>query len=79
MVTVLATAYLLLNVETGKEEEVLRNLKPIQEVKEARMVYGAYDLVLRVETETMEDLKRLVSWRIRRLDKVRSTNTMIIV
>jgi DNA-binding Lrp family transcriptional regulator len=66
-------------VETGAEEEVLRSLKPIREIKEARMVYDAYDLVIRVETETMEEMKNLVSWRIRRLDKVRSTNTMIVV
>ena len=75
----LATAYLLLNVETGTEEEVMRSLKSIEEVKEARMVYGAYDIIVRVETVNMEELKNLVSWRIRRLDRVRSTMTMIVV
>ena len=75
----MASAYLLLNVETGTEEEVMNNLKPLQEVKEARMVYGVYDIVVRVEAETMEELKNIVSWTIRRLDKVRSTMTMIVV
>jgi len=75
----LASAYLLLNVETGTDEEVLDSLKPLQEVKEARMVYGVYDIVVRVEAETMEELKNVVSWTIRRLDRVRSTMTMIIV
>ncbi len=75
----LAIAYLLLNVETGTEEEVMRSLKPIPEVKEARMVYGAYDIIVRVETVNMEELKNLVSWRIRRLYRVRSTMTMIVV
>ena len=79
MVMLLATAYLLLNVETGTEGEVMRSLKPITEVKEARMVYGVYDIIIRVETETMEELKNLVSWRIRRLYRVRSTMTMIVV
>jgi len=79
MVMLLATAYLLLNVETGTEEEVMRSLKSIEEVKEARMVYGVYDLIVRVETVNMEELKNLVSWRIRRLDRVRSTMTMIVV
>jgi DNA-binding Lrp family transcriptional regulator len=68
-----------LNVETGTDEEVLDSLKPLQEVKEARMVYGVYDIVVRVEAETMEELKNVVSWTIRRLDRVRSTMTMIIV
>lgn len=75
----LATAYLLLNVETGTEEEVMRSLNPIQEVKEVRMVYGIYDIIIRVETETMEEMKDLVNGRIRRLYRVRSTMTMIVV
>ncbi len=75
----LATAYLLLNVETGTEEEVMRSLKPVPEVREARMVYGIYDIIIRVETETMEEMKNLVNGRIRRLYRVRSTNTMIVV
>ena len=75
----LATAYLLLIVEIGTEEEVMRSLKSIGEVKEARMVYGVYDVIVRVEAVNMEELKNLVSWRIRRLDNVRSTMTMIVI
>ncbi len=75
----LATAYLLLNVETGTEGEVMRSLKPIPEVKEAQTVYGEYDIIIRVEAETMKEMKNLVSWRIRRLYRVRSTMTMIVV
>ncbi len=75
----LATAYLLLIVEIGTEEEVMRSLRSIGEVKEARIVYGVYDVIVRVEAVNMEELKNLVSWRIRRLDRVRSTMTMIVV
>ena len=75
----MATAYLLFTVETGTEEEVMRSLKSIEEVKEAQMVYGVYDIIARVETVNMEELKNLVSWRIRRLDRVRSTMTMLVV
>ncbi len=75
----MASAYLLLNVETGTEEEVMNNLKTLQEIKEAWMVYGVYDIIVRVETETMEELKNIVSWTVRRLDRVRSTMTMIVV
>ena len=75
----MASAYLLLNVETGTEKEVMNKLKTYQEVKEAWMVYGVYDIIVQVETETMEELKNIVSWTIRRLDKVRSTMTMISV
>ncbi len=57
----------------------MNKLKPLQEVKEARLVYGVYDIIVRVEAETMEELKNVVSWTIRRLDRVRSTMTMIVV
>jgi len=70
-------AYVLINAEAGAESEVLDALKAIQEVKEAHMVYGVYDIIARLETKSMEELKNVVSWRIRRLDKVRSTITTI--
>jgi len=69
----------LINVEIGSEDEVLRGLKPISEVKEAHLVYGVYDIIARIETETMQELKDAVSWKIRRVDKVRSTLTMIVI
>ncbi len=79
MVILLATAYLLLKVETGTEEEVMRSLKPIPEVWEARIVYGVYDIIIRVETESMEEMKNVVNGRIRCLYRIHSTMTMIVV
>lgn len=76
---VLATAFVLINAEIGSESEVLKGLKDIGEVKEAYMVYGVYDIIARIQTETMQELKDIISWKIRRLDKVRSTLTMIVV
>jgi DNA-binding Lrp family transcriptional regulator len=57
----------------------MNSLRDLQEIKEARMVYGVYDMVIRAEAETMEELKNIVSWTIRRLNRVRSTMTMIVV
>lgn len=75
----MATAFVLINVEIGSEDEVLRSFKPISEVKEAHLVYGVYDIIARIETETMQELKDAVSRKIRRVDKVRSTLTMIVI
>jgi len=75
----LATAFVLINAEVGAEREVLKGLKDIPEVKEAHMVYGVYDIIARIQTETMQELKDILSWKIRRLDKVRSTLTMIVI
>jgi DNA-binding Lrp family transcriptional regulator len=72
-------AFVLINSEIGAEEDVLKELKKIRNVKEAYVVYGVYDVIAKVEAETMDKLKDSVSRSIRRLDKVRSTLTMIVV
>jgi len=72
-------AFVLINAEIGSEDELLQGLKKMSNVKEAYAVYGVYDIVAKVEAETMDKLKEVVTWKIRRLDKVRSTLTMIVV
>ena len=75
----MATAYVLLNTELGAETEVMKDMKMIVEIKEAHMVYGVYDIIARIEADTMEDLKNIISWKVRRINRVRSTLTMITV
>ena len=73
------SAFVLINAEIGSEDELLKELKKIPNMKEAHTVYGVYDIVVKIEAETMEKLKELVTWKVRRLDKVRSTLTMIVM
>ncbi|MDG6929322.1 MAG: Lrp/AsnC ligand binding domain-containing protein [Nitrososphaerota archaeon] len=72
-------AFVLLNVEPGGEDEVLQALNGIAEVKEAYRVYGVYDTVVKLEAASAERLKELITWKVRRLNKVRSTLTMLAV
>jgi len=58
------TAFVLINTEIGCEEDILKELKKIPNVKEAYAVYGVYDIVARVEGATMDELKEVISWRI---------------
>jgi len=58
---------------------VLRGLEPISEVKEAHIVYDVYDIIARLETETMQDMKDNFSMMIRLLNNVRSKLTIIVV
>jgi DNA-binding Lrp family transcriptional regulator len=74
-----ATAFVLINAELGGETAVMNGLKIIDGVKETHMVYGIYDIIARIEADTMEDLKNIISWKVRRLDRVRSTITMIVI
>jgi len=72
-------AFVLINADLGAEEELVGELKKITNVKEVYVVYGVYDIIAKIEADSMEKVKETVTWKIRRLDKVRSTLTMIVV
>lgn len=72
-------AFVLINSEIGSEEEVLKELSSIEGVTEAYIVYGVYDVVAKIRADTMDKLKDIVTWHVRRLNKVRSTLTMIAI
>jgi DNA-binding Lrp family transcriptional regulator len=72
-------AFVFVNVDAGSEAEVLKRLHEVPEVKESYAVYGVYDVVAKVEADTMERLKEVITWKLRRLDKVRSTLTTIAI
>ncbi len=72
-------AFVLINVESGSEDEVLKDLKKIEGVEEAYFSYGVYDLITKIKADTMEKLKEMVTRQIRSLSKVRSTLTLIMM
>ena len=72
-------AFVFINTDTGSEGGVSVKLREIEEVTEVYGVYGVYDLVVRIEAENLEQLKDVISNKIRNLDSVRSTLTMIVV
>ena len=72
-------AFVLINVESGSEDEVLKELKAIAGVEEAYFSYGVYDLITKIKADTMDELKEMVTRRIRTLSKVRSTLTLIMM
>jgi len=72
-------AYVMINSETGYEAEVMKELKKIPSVQEVYQLYGVYDIIIKIEAENMEELKEIVSLRIRELEKIRSTLTLICI
>ena len=72
------TAFVLVNTEVGSENGVLTALKKVDGVQEAYAVYGVYDIVAKIGAESMDKLKEIVTWHIRRLEGVRSSLTMIV-
>jgi DNA-binding Lrp family transcriptional regulator len=73
------TAFVFIITEPASMPEVLKKVKAIEGVEEAEMVYGVYDIVARVKTETMDNLKNIIAYQIRALADVRSTQTMLVI
>lgn len=57
--------YVLINVETGSEEKVLGEVRKVPNVKECHRLYGIYDVIAKVEADSMDGLKEIVTWKIR--------------
>ncbi len=74
----MALAFVLINAEMGSEDDVVKELRKIANVKESYSVYGAYDIVAKVQAESMDKMKEIIS-KIRRFDNIRSTLTMTVV
>ncbi|MCP8310507.1 MAG: Lrp/AsnC ligand binding domain-containing protein, partial [Candidatus Methylarchaceae archaeon HK01M] len=72
-------AFVLINADLGTERELLKELGKIEYVEEAHFVYGVYDIIAKISADSMEKVKETVAWNIRRLDKVRSMLTMIVI
>jgi DNA-binding Lrp family transcriptional regulator len=72
-------AFVLINVESGSEEEVLEQIKKIGGVEEAYYSYGVYDIIAKIKAETMEKLRETVTQKMRTISRVRSTLTLIMM
>ncbi len=73
----MATAYVLINCDLGYEEQVIEELKHLSDVKEVHGTFGAYDILVKVESDNVENLMDTIAWKIRKLNRVRSTLTLM--
>ena len=73
----MATAYVLINCDLGSEEFVISELRLIEEVIEVHGTFGAYDILAKVESSLVEKLRETITWKIRKIIKIRSTLTLM--
>jgi len=73
------TAFVFITTEPASMAKVLKKIKAIEGVQEATMVYGVFDIVAKVQTETMDQLKQIVTFKIRMLGNVLKTDTLLVV
>ena len=73
----MAIAYVLINCELGSEEQIIDELKQLSDVKQVLGTFGAYDILTKVESDTVEKLRETITWEIRKIPKIRSTLTLM--
>ena len=71
--------FVLLNCDLGAEEYILDELKQVEQVKNAYVTFGAYDIVAEIHADNQEEFEKTVSMKIRRLSRIVSTMTLNVV
>ena len=72
-------AYVLINIESGSEDKVLSDIKKTPGIQEVYVSYGVYDLLVKVAADSVDEMREIVTRRLRTIDDVRSTLTLTIV
>jgi len=75
----MATAYILINCELGSEESIIQELKNLDGVIEVHGTFGAYDILAKIESPTVDVLRETITWKIRKIDQIRSTLTLMVI
>ena len=70
-------AYVMLNCELGAEEKIIEQLKELEQVVDVFETIGTHDTMVKLQGDNFEKIREIVSWNIQKLDKVRSTATLI--
>ncbi|HEX2064887.1 MAG TPA: Lrp/AsnC ligand binding domain-containing protein [Acidimicrobiales bacterium] len=73
------TAYVLIQTEVGKAAQVAREVAEIDGVVSAEDVTGPYDVIVRTEAESMDELGRMVVSKVQLIDGITRTLTCPVV
>jgi DNA-binding Lrp family transcriptional regulator len=72
-------AYVLLNCELGHEADIINELKKLPGINDVEGCYGVYDMIVKISSDSMDKLKENITWHIRKIDKIKSTLTLIVI
>ncbi|TFG03749.1 Lrp/AsnC family transcriptional regulator [Candidatus Thorarchaeota archaeon] len=71
-------AYILMELEIGKSDEVLEQLRLIDEATKIAVTTGVYDIIVRLEVPTLEDLYDITVHKIHSIPGIRDTTTAVV-
>ena len=70
---------MLISCEIGEEQSLYSQLKNIPEIKDCIITYGSYDVVAEFVTDTHSQMNEIITSKIRKLQKIRSTITLRVI
>lgn len=70
-------AYVLINCDLGGEKPIIEELKKLDQVIEVFETVGTHDIMAKLESEHLEKIREIISRNVQKIDKVRSTVTLI--
>lgn len=73
----IATAHLVIKCRSGEENRVIEQLKNIDAVKSVQRTIGEFDILVKVESDDSDSLRRLIKWKIMKNDKIQSVTTLM--
>jgi len=78
------TAYILINSDLGTDVSIIEYLnKTLAEEKDIQFevngVYGVYDIIVKLTSENGETLRGIITNKVRKIDHVQSTLTMMVI
>jgi len=72
-------AYMLISCEIGEEQSLCSQLTEIPEIKNCLVTFGSYDIVAEFVTDSSVDMNKIITSKIRKLQKIRSTITLRVI
>jgi DNA-binding Lrp family transcriptional regulator len=71
-------AYILINYEIGTEDRILNRLKNLSGVVEVSELNGIYDIIVKISSDNLDNIKETIIKHIRTIKTIRSTMTLIV-
>lgn len=78
------TAYVLINSDLGSDQSIIEELKQILDSESGieyyvQGVYGVYDIILKISSDSVDELRSMITHKVRKINKVQSTLTMMVI
>ena len=72
-------AFVLVQSTIGHEMEVLNDLLKLDYVKEAKGTFGYYDILVKIEAPSENEIEKTITKKVRKVKNVNTTTTLSVI